>query len=78
MNQTLVPVNFLKLKGDRRARISPPMNKGQTTRKRYNMSSDHWKQTSQLIPNYKHLSSDQFKCILMKAIPQEYHTEIEH
>ncbi|CAF2928498.1 unnamed protein product [Rotaria sp. Silwood2] len=37
--------------------------------KHYNLSNDHWKQMSKLIPNYKKLSTDQFKDALMKIIP---------
>ena len=49
----------------------------QKTLKRYNMSSDHWRQTSQLIPNYKQLSPYRLKDLLMKAISNEHQDQIE-
>ncbi|CAF0991390.1 unnamed protein product [Adineta steineri] len=44
--------------------------------RRYNMSTDHWKQTSKLLPNYKQLSPYKFKHILLKAISNEYRDQL--
>lgn len=43
----------------------------------YNLSTDHWRQTIKLIPNYNKLSPSQFKHVLTKAIPFCYRNFIE-
>ncbi|CAF4149969.1 unnamed protein product [Rotaria sp. Silwood2] len=48
---------------------SPPATTFRTRIKHYNLSNDHWKQVSKVIPNYKKLSTYQFKDALMKVIP---------
>ena len=40
--------------------------------KTYNLSNDHWKQMSKLIPNYKKLSPYQFKDVLTEMIPVNF------
>lgn len=42
------------------------------------LSTDHWKQTHQLLPNYKNLSSDVFQHLLVKAFPTYYHDQIQY
>jgi IS1 family transposase len=47
----------------------PQTTKYRTRFKPCNLSTDHWKQYSKLIPNYKNLSSNQFKDLLIESIP---------
>jgi len=49
--------------------ILPQTIKHQIKFKRCNLSNDHWNQYSKLIPNYRNLSSNQFKNFLIKSIP---------
>jgi len=54
--------------------VSPPTRTHQKTRiKQYNSSTDHWKQSSKLIPNYIKLSGHVFKNLLSQAIPSYSH-----
>ncbi|CAF1460714.1 unnamed protein product [Adineta steineri] len=58
------------------SRSSYPIRTYRKKLKRYNMSTDHWKQTSKLLPNYKQLSPFKFKHLLLKAISNEYRNEL--
>ncbi|CAF1586353.1 unnamed protein product, partial [Adineta steineri] len=58
------------------SRSSYPIRTYRKKLKRYNMSTDHWEQTSKLLPNYKQLSPFKFKQILLKAISNEYRNEL--
>jgi len=57
--------------------VSPPTITHQKGFKRYNLSTDHWRQSSKLIPNYNQLSPYQFKDLLIKVIPLDHHQNIE-
>ncbi|CAF3553968.1 unnamed protein product [Adineta steineri] len=59
------------------SRSSYPIRTYRKKLKRYNMSTDHWEQTSKLLPNYKQLSPFKFKHILLKAISNEYRNELD-
>ncbi|CAF4855644.1 unnamed protein product [Rotaria sp. Silwood1] len=61
-----LPISLLSTGTD--PSTSTPITTHHKRPKRFNLSNDHWKQVSTLIPNYKKLSPDQFKDLLVKMI----------
>lgn len=49
----------------------------ETRFKRCNLATNHWKQYLKLIPNYKNLSDDQFKDLLIKGISIDCRQKVE-
>lgn len=58
--------------------VAPPTHIRVKRHKRYNMSNDHWKQLSKLIPDYGRVSLPRFRDLILDLIASHDHQKIKH